>query len=298
MKLMHNFQNLAFLTTQAGRDGDIPPSLYYKHALEVPYIMHECLAASALHMATTEPEASTFYREYAAGLQNKALSLFHEAHPVLDVTAENCEHMFLWSSLVGVHVLGEVFVFQRESLKAFMVTFTDGLGLYRGVLTVVNQCKDMLFATETGVYVERSGKLSRSTVSKDGPECEHLKHMLENTAISPSTFQHCLAATLELQHTFNVQRNIEGDHIAIPVIFAWPILITPEFIQLLRELHPQALIIFAQFAVLLHRARNLWLVGDVGRFLIRATAEYVGPEYYQYLTESLAELQDTLVEED
>lgn len=287
---MHNFQNLAFSTTQTGGDGDIPPSLYYKHALAVDYIMHECLAASALHMATMESEASTFYREYAAGLQNKALSLFHEAHPVLDVTAENCEHMFLWSSLVGVHVLGEVFVFQRESLKAFMVTFTDGLGLYRGVLTVVNQCKDMLFATETGVYVKRSGTLSRSITSTDGSECEHLKHMLENATISPSTFQHCLAATLELQHTFNVQRNIKGDHIAIPVIFAWPILITPEFIQLLRELHPQALIIFAQFAVLLHRARNLWLVGDVGRFLIRATAEYVGPEYHQYLTDSLAEL--------
>lgn len=172
MRLLQNFSSQAFLAIETVGKGGIPTRIYYKHALTTPYIMHQCLASSALHLATESQESAAFYREYAAGLQHRALSLFNNAHPILEVTAENCENMFLWSSLVGVHVLCEAFIFQRESLKEFMDAFTNGMKLYRGVLTVIDQCSDLLLATETGSSLKHLGALLRATTSRDGPECE------------------------------------------------------------------------------------------------------------------------------
>lgn len=55
----------------------IPAAFYIKHALEIPFLMHEVLALSALHLSTRDTKSRQFYRSYAIGLQNRALSLFH-----------------------------------------------------------------------------------------------------------------------------------------------------------------------------------------------------------------------------
>ena len=295
IQLMHNFRSMAFLQMQTIGKGDIPPSLFYKHALNTPYIMQACLASSAMHLATQaqDPESRAYYREYTAGLQHEALALFNKAHPVLEVTAENCEIMFLWSALVGVHVLGEAILFERDSLKAFVDRFTTGLRLYRGILTIIDQCKELLFETETGSYLKQSGAQLRATTSRDGPECERLKDMLEGTTTDRSAQQQCLAATLELQRIFNAQRAIGEDHAIVPLIFAWPFFISQDFVRLLQDLHPQALAVFAHYAVLLHRARELWLIGDGGEFLIRAIADCVSSDLQQYLQLPLSYLQDS-----
>jgi hypothetical protein len=292
MRLMHNFSSPAFMTIQTVGKGDIPATIYYQHALRTPYIMNECLAASALHLAATEPESERFYREYAAGLLHKALILFNNAHPVMEVTAKNCETMFLWSSLVSVHVLSEAFIFQRESIRTFMHAFAEGTKLYRGVLIVIDQCKDLLFATETGTYLKHSGATLRATTARDGPECEHLKQMLDQSDAQRDVRELCLSATLGLQHIFNVQRIMPGTQIVVPVILAWPILISADFIELLKQLHPLALVVFAQYAVLLHRARNLWVIGGGGEYLIRAISEHLGIAWQQYLEPPLAALQE------
>ena len=175
-----------------------------------------------------------------------------------------------------------------------MNAFTEGLTLYRGVLTVIDQCKDLLFATETGKYLKASGALLRSTTARGGPECEHLRRMLENTPLTEETKALCLSATLSLQHIFNVQRLMPEPRGVVPVTLAWPVLISADFVGLLHALHPQALIIFAQYAVLLHRARNLWIFGDGGKFLIRSISELLGSKWGQYLESPLAALSETL----
>jgi hypothetical protein len=212
----------------------------------------------------------------------------------MEVTAENCETMFLWSSLVSVHVLSEAFIFQRGSVQAFMSAFAEGAKLYRGVLTVIDQCKDLLFQTETGTHLKHSGALLRTTTARDGPECEHLIQMLNASDARREVRELCLSATLGLQHIFNVQKIMPGTQVVVPVILAWPVLISVEFVQLLNDLNPMALVIFAQYAVLLHRARNLWIIGSGGEFLIRAISALLDPEWQRYLEAPQAALQEPL----
>lgn len=119
--------------------------------------------------------------------------------------------------------------------------------------------------------------------------------MLNATPMSRDARQTYLAVTLELQHIYNVQRNVPGTQIVVPVLLAWPVLITAEYVQLLRDLQPQALIIFAHYAVLLHRARNLWIIGDGGQFLIRAISECLGSEWERWLKSPISALQENSI---
>ena len=117
--------------------------------------------------------------------------------------------------------------------------------------------------------------------------------MLEDAQIDRPAQQQCLSAVLALQRIFNPHKAIGADTAVVPLIFAWPFFISEDFVALLQNMHPQALVLFAQYAVLLYRARHLWLLGDGGEFLIRAIYAYVDPELRECMKQPMEELGDT-----
>ncbi|KAK9368144.1 hypothetical protein V1509DRAFT_99407 [Lipomyces kononenkoae] len=58
----------------SGQPDVMPTSIYVKHALTTPYLMHQMLAGSALQLSVRTTESRNFYRAYATGLQSRALS--------------------------------------------------------------------------------------------------------------------------------------------------------------------------------------------------------------------------------
>ncbi|KAK6524706.1 hypothetical protein TWF281_011606 [Arthrobotrys megalospora] len=142
LELLVNLSRKEFQTAEDPSHPEyVPAAVFIQHGLSSPYLIHQMLAMSALHLSTTftDPQKINFYHSYATGLQNHALSLFNKANPVLEVTASNCIHMFLFSSAVGVHLLSDTLHYQRDSLDSFIERFTHDINVYRGVLAVVDQ---------------------------------------------------------------------------------------------------------------------------------------------------------------
>ncbi|KAH9238528.1 hypothetical protein K456DRAFT_1827104 [Colletotrichum gloeosporioides 23] len=63
----------------------------------------------------------------------------------------------------------------------------------------------------------------------------------------------------------------------------WPVRITRDYISLLQQRRPEALVIMGYYAVLLHRARDYWAVGDSGRFLVKTISNHLGSYWSEWL---------------
>ncbi|KAJ4559770.1 hypothetical protein HRR90_000048 [Exophiala dermatitidis] len=291
LELFHNLSTAEFQDFEASGQSDvIPASIYMKHALTRPYLMHQLLASSALHLSRKKPESQNRYRTYATGLQTRALALFNESHPVLEVTRANYAPIFLFSSLVGLHAICETLHYQRNGAGA-------GAGLEEFVERLVHglSSSHLLRDTELGPGLERSRTLLQTVRSAGGGECDSLRNMIDATDsdVSRTAYRDAVA---HLQHVFDVQQRRVADGGAggadMPLLFTWPVLVSSEYLALLRQRQPQALVILAHYAVLLHRGRRFWLLGDGGQFLIESICATLGPKWQKWLEFPKSALRD------
>jgi hypothetical protein len=94
-------------------------SLVLKKGLEHPYLLHEILAFSSLHLASIHPAKSISYQHQAMALQTRAVSLFNSHWTEIDET--NCVSILLFSSVLGHHLLADTLANQDTgALDCFM----------------------------------------------------------------------------------------------------------------------------------------------------------------------------------
>lgn len=291
IKLFNNMVSDQFFADGTDVEEDIPTSIYFKHALTTPYLMHQCMAASALQLSIREKDLCEFYRDQSKGLQNRALALFNESHRVLEMTAANCVHMFLFSSLVGVSVMSDILLHQRNSIGDFIDAFTQGLSLYRGVLHIVQHGRELLDKSELGPHLEKSGALMREATT-EMLECQAIRDFINASEVNLTLRNTYLEAIDHLQRAFNAQRKAGKNKSQVPLVLTWPMVISPAFIELMQLQNAEALMILAHYAIVLHRARFLWIVGDCGRFLITSISQRLGPEWQTHLEIPLSALSE------
>ena len=66
-------------------------------------------------------------------------------------------------------------------------------------------------------------------------------------------------------------------------LLAWPIQLRSDYLGLLGEKRPEALVILAYYGTLLHFYNRSWVVGETGRRLVQALGEYLGPEWKDWM---------------
>ncbi|CAJ2501185.1 Uu.00g040380.m01.CDS01 [Anthostomella pinea] len=289
--LFNNLLSKEFLSMEeSGHPDVIPSALYIQCGLETPYMMHQLLAASALHLSIKTPESRGHYREYATGLQTRALSLFNQSNPILEVTSSNCVQMFMFSSMIGVHLLCDTLYYQRDSLEGFVDSFTHCLAANRGILTVIDQSRNLLHETELGPHLRLPEVLMQST-DGSGSECAALWDLANAADITPSARKAYRDAIFYLQRLFDAQQSSSGDRTRMPMVFVWQAIVPLDYVGLLRQRQPIALVILAHYAVLLHRGRGLWLIGQGGRFLIESIYGSL-PDWQPWLKFPITALRD------
>lgn len=292
LALFNNLSSKEFLSLEEFLHSDvIETELYIKYALTTPYLMHQLLATSAFHLSIISTELNLFYRDHATGLQTRALSLFNEGNQILEVTSANCVQTFLFSTLLGVHLLCDALQYQRDSLDGFIRRFTYCLSVHCGVLAIVKESSHFLHETEVGPRLTPSHVWEQPPPTID-PECEALRDLVDATNVPLSSQQAYQEAILRLQQVFQAQRDTLQTKLRLPLAFAWPAMLSPNYIELLRQQQAEALIILAHYAVLLHRGRHLWMFGDGGRFLIEIICGSLGPQWQKYLKVPMAVLQE------
>ncbi|KAK3332187.1 hypothetical protein B0T19DRAFT_456757 [Cercophora scortea] len=288
--LLHEFPTL-WSTTM----GLSPPDaerfiqLATKEAYTTPFLMDELLALLSAHRSTLpdEPHAA-WYRTEATRLQTRALGHFNArtASVCNDDDDDDCLAVFLFSALLGQHVLFEAFSLHVQgNLEALLDKFVQCLSLHRGIAAIAGRSWSTL---QTLMPFGRFGTHTRESILQaapaEGTECDGLLQRLAGSSqLSAPSRQACCAAVEVLQGMFDAQRAPEPELRRIVAVQEWSVRVSGEYIGLLARRQPEALVVLAYYSVLLYRARDYWAVGNAGEFIIRSVGEYLGVEWEEWL---------------
>jgi hypothetical protein len=295
LRLFANIQSTDFLVKDIGKEPEmIPTEVYLDHAATTPYLMHQLLSISALHLSVAHPSQSQFYRAQSTGLQTRALHLFKESYPVLQLTPENATTMFLFTTLIGVSLLCEALQHHRSSLHNFLDQFAACLDVYRGIKTVTVEGWEMLSHTELSTHLTWSRSVT--TELKSATDSERWSGLFQNADMSIEGQSACLKAATQLSRLLDLQvaghANTMGRKCF--AMFVWPAVLAPKFVELLRQAQPEALVILAHYAIFLMQSSELWLIGDSGQWLVQSITEALGPAMLQHIEAPLQVLGTSL----
>ncbi|GAP91797.1 putative C6 finger domain-containing protein [Rosellinia necatrix] len=251
-------------------------------ALGAPYLMDALLAFAALHRSVfaSDPDMQHRYHYQAVQLQTRALTLYNTASP--EITDETCTALLLYSSFIGMHMLHDT-VTSRSDFLETLDGFIQFAGLYHGVGLVAKHAWHILRKSELSSIINLIEAADRVEPPSESI-CDHLSSLLTTAddRLRPSSLQACHDSVKSLRWIFN-QRVVLPTPVSRDVVLAWPVHMSTEYLQLLRERLPEALVIMAYWAILLHYERDFWVFGQAGRFLIEAISNYLGSAWDKWM---------------
>ncbi|OAF98542.1 uncharacterized protein CC84DRAFT_1210777 [Paraphaeosphaeria sporulosa] len=278
------------------------PSLAHGHQLDptffhvlmpiassAPYLMHQILALSAMHLSHTRPELAQFYHEEAMALQTQALAFLNDSP--IEINSANCAPMLVFTSFLGMHALAEAVASSKNHADTFLDKYLSYSNLHRGVRAITAQSWDLLMQSNISPILTQAEQLIRTTSLNMQEQAktvaDRLYRLLDDACVSTSSEEACRDAVSHLQLVYQTEASFDD---SVPtekqpagLIWAWPILLSGDFTDLLLRRTPEALVILCYYAVLLHRHRDLWLVGPAGRMLIEAITGSLGTYWKEWL---------------
>ncbi|KPM46407.1 hypothetical protein AK830_g109 [Neonectria ditissima] len=254
-----------------------------KIGLEAPYLLHEMLAFSARHLAFLHPERSASYLHQAVSHQTRAVSLFNSTWTKVDKS--NCVATLLFSSILGHHLLADMLA-KREpgGLDVFITHYTQCVETNRGIYTLAKAAWPLLMESE----LESVMRLSSGFTSRQprGNHCQKIEELIANSnKLDESEKEMCRRPAHYLQIGFDAMLAVEEEEQAYryQMIYSWTMLVPPEFARLVSTKRPEALVLLAYYALLLHYGRSMWQVGDAGAYILGLIGDYLGPEWDHWL---------------
>ncbi|KAG8361450.1 hypothetical protein FVEN_g710 [Fusarium venenatum] len=286
--LMHHLDTVVlkdpFLAPESDDRGPINISKAIVESAEtVPYLVIEALAISSAHLSTTQtdPAERMKYFQAAEELQTQALSLFNQSQ--VQVTKENCVPIFLFSSLLGMHALFNV---SNAGPSQFIAKFVQYLQVHRGVRIVVSDSWHIILNSGTIQHADLLNTLTLDQPKTSGPidQSDILVGLLSDSrsTIGEFIFSIYMSAAQLLQQVYQGHRSLPP-HVRPSVIIIWPLKVSPEYIELVDQRQPIALIILAYWALLLHYEGEFWVFKKSGHVLIKSVSEHVGPYWDKWL---------------
>ncbi|KAK9775362.1 hypothetical protein AB5N19_02932 [Seiridium cardinale] len=268
----------------AGKDPDLRRDYlknYQKAAFAGTYLMHEILAFAARHLCLTGPQSkSQFYADQATVLQTKALSLFNAS--LQQPKPETIIATFLFSSLLGTHLLSDTIAVRHMDLEPFLGHFVNYLKVHRGVRPIFDEYRQFLLNSELQPFLVWGWNLSTSKGS--GSECQPIREMLSRTTLEQSIVDAYSQATDVLQSVIDGYKNRPAFPGPVPWVTVWLSMVKPNYTELLIARRPEALVVFAYYGAMIHcYHRDLWLVGESGKHIIELVTNSLGPEWTPWL---------------
>lgn len=288
MKLFHHVER--GVTTWLGATGSMIPLVeeYIKTALTTPYLMDQLLALSALHTSYLVAGESARYRSLATELQTRGLSLFNAMSGDSHDPAR-----WYFSSLLAMHNLATTLAnhHHEQSFDAFLDSFISHMGLHQGTQAIGSGSWDSIRESGLRGWLDQLDGASSAASTPSNADQPMFARMLQTSRLNTASVHTCWKASSALIY---VREKTHGSDSWGPhAVMAWPNLIPHDFIILLGERVPEALLILAHYAELLHAYRDYWVFGGAGEYLIRGLAERLGGSWTKWLKRPLAVLSET-----
>jgi hypothetical protein len=266
------------------------PLLAYKHS----FLKHGILACSALHLAYLNPLQKKRYKVTAAYHQNRALPEFRSA--IVDVNENTYDALFAFSQLLIIYCFASEGPDNDLPLlrQNHELGLPDWLYIIRGNCTIfetVRQCIEK--GPLKALKLEGPDKEVLCTVSENPERARRLGGLL--AAISQVTEVYLSplpGALLELSRAFSNPRAARSNSLFTiwTAVYIWPVQVSQEYLDLLKDKDPVALILLAHYCILLAQLDSHWYMGGYSKKLFSRIYNQLDQEWRQWLHWPLEEI--------
>lgn len=289
LELLHNFR-AGFLEDifrdHAAAEGCM--AMAVDEAVRAPYVMDQMLAISAANMSIRRPHQRDFYQEEATHLQTRGLALFSAARA--SEATDNILAGFIFSTILSQHVLFDTFA-TRADFSIFLDRLTASLHICGGVRVMTKMSWPFIrteYQRQIGANLREESRDGASHETMLAAQLTKLESLLHGEALDPSIMDPCIVALGQLRNLSHVPE-LPSDSVFRATrilqlrVLEWAIHIPTDFVRLLEQRRPEALVITAYFVLLIHETRDCWLYGDAGAFAIRSITKFLGRYWAAWL---------------
>ncbi|KAF9871345.1 C6 finger domain-containing protein [Colletotrichum karsti] len=246
-----------------------------EHALTAPHLLDQLLALSALHLSTQDTALASSFNRQATELQTRALGCFADAKEHISDTTYM--PTFVFATLLGIHVLYETLQRDYGSLAGFVDGFVGYSRLHRGVRAVTETYWPKILQSNLKPLLYIPVLAQQVDSQPPGSETEQFKEFLAASPAVSASNNGCLPALSGIQWVLDIARQEPSRFdVGVNAVMAWPLCISEEYIEALRQHQPEALVVLAFYAATLHRYRQFWAFGTSGSSIVHMVANSIG----------------------
>lgn len=260
------FENYFFSTYQTFVTNDeteriwktIVPDL----ASQNTFLWHGMLACSSLHMAHFNPDQRDEFTVRACSHQDQAIPLFRYAiqHP----DADNCDAILAYSFLLIIYS----FAAYRPEESLLLVNSVGEEELLPSWFHFIRGGCSMLCSVWDNITRGPARALADAwdlPIEIEDDDIPYLDHLL--AVIPPQTAAHpwpdqvvqvYTNAATELSRSFACLETLGASSTTWDILRIWPMRVSMEYMSLLHDRHPGALILLAYYCILLKRMEIQW----------------------------------------
>lgn len=281
VELMHHYTSSAYKTltlspvVREALQHDLP-----KEGLRHPFLMHQILAFAGFHLAYTQPERRHIYLKQASQHQNFTI---HGMRQTLagSISSENCHATYATSIFISLGAFAVYPCYENYN------TFFSPIDSLVEIFTLITGMGLILSTSDEELRAGPLKRLFKKHVEREGPEhpCPQLAGRLplleaqldEASADMDegvrSRMKKTTAALQECLDKIAAQHSGLG-HSALRAAYLWPLLLSAQCFEWIRNRHPAAMVILAHYAQLLHSAEaDCWYLRGWGRAIAESVAE-------------------------
>ncbi|KAI5918883.1 hypothetical protein F4810DRAFT_689815 [Camillea tinctor] len=280
VELMHHYTAVTYSTlshcpaVQRILQYDLP-----REALSHPFLMHQILAFSGYHMAYLRPNYRRLYLMQASQHQNRTIDGMREALS-RDITSSNCHAIYATSIFIMVCAFA---VYPSNEKYNELFSPVDNLP---NIFTLAKGMGLILHAHRDGLLNGPLKLLFHAHL--DGPAIETpcqpllcrvpelIAQIEENGLLEEPTKQCMKDAAYALSNCLHrvTMVNNEKTTSELRAVFLWPLMLSNEFVDFIRQQHPAALAILAHYSVILHAAElDVWFLKGWAKALTESVSD-------------------------
>lgn len=263
-----------------------------KEAIHHPFLMHEILAYSALHMAWSQPDQRKSYHSLGIHHQDLAIRALRKILP--SMTAENAGVLFATSALVTLSVFGskalDAQMPESNPRPSTIDDLLDIFALIQGVDCILSWAYPIVGHGPFGPALRTS-----LTGNPEQPVLKDIYDYIPSFTAILATKSMDEAARTEMDAAIEaVKTALEfsmapyRDNRELRFMFLWPIKLSSNFLSMLRQRHPAALVCMGIYALLMRVAEPIyWFMEGWSERVVAAILEAIEPSWVDAMQWSL-----------
>lgn len=243
--------------------------------------MHQILAISAFHLGHLQPSKARLYLIRALQHQQNAVGGIKTE--VSQVTTNNCHALFIASSLLFIGAFAASTTVMCPDGRRAVDDLLNVFILLRGVGGILGSSKDQFHRGILKDFMQCDSQKMGSELLQSLPSrLDRVRRYVETSEVSPE------AKALVEEALITLRERVIGASTTSPelnVAVLWPMHLKDDFLALIRTYSPVALVVIAQYSLVLHAAgQDFWFIKGWGWRLNSHVTGLLSSEWRELVT--------------